>query len=611
MADNPNVPPISRGIGAKSISDLFSPVREGLSLPIDYLKYLQDMGAAGGYGLYGGASDVSGLAASALGFPDFGEKLFNQADKSYQRAGDFLSQSTEELYGKGPVDLVDIFGETEDVMGAPDFVPDDYEAGEIFKFDPTGEGKSKPIPDLLDFSTGPQDRGALGRQVRARKAATQAEVDDAITSKMDADSMYVTPEAKEDKAEQMFTAAMQDFIQEARGTGPDVKGPRSLEEYKKEFAEATGIDISGKPDKSQALMAFGLALMQNKAGKGFNISKMLGEVGVAGEAAMPALEKAKERARQDGIAAGKYALEMRSADQAKAEAAREKAMERSNYFVVPRSEDVKGFLAGIGEGRGRLESLSKYELNRLQNNPEFAKKFDILPAATWATVVEEAMKTPEAKDLYLTSAKEVPLFEGAESDLFKIRVYDPDPNKNPNGQPVIAGNGQDQYEALARMARDTQKAKEQFVDLGILNEGTSIYRYTIDSLNSLGSAFGLQFGNDVPETQRMKMILEKMQAKNAPAILGEAGKTISDADRARVAAIVGTIGATTDPRELQAKFEGLFNDIILGAEADIRQGLSTLNRYTGRSIGDSLGEGDLTEEEQAELYPALKAIMGE
>ena len=249
----------------------------------------------------------------------------NLAIKAGESVSDYLKSPSSVLEdfrsGKRPeseiplgTDLVDIFGETEDVMGAPDFVPDDYEAGEIFKFDPTGEGKSKPIPDLLDFSTGPKDRGALGRQVRARKAATQAEVDDAITSKMDADSMYVTPEAKEDKAEQMFTAAMQDFIQEARGTGPDVKGPRSLEEYKKEFAEATGIDISGKPDKSQALMAFGLALMQNKAGKGFNISKMLGEVGVAGEAAMPELEKAKERARQDGIAAGKYALEMRSAD---------------------------------------------------------------------------------------------------------------------------------------------------------------------------------------------------------------------------------------------------------------------------------------------------------
>ena len=93
------------------------------------------------------------------------------------------------------------------------------------------------------------------------------------------------------------------------------KDPNALtkEDYMKEFAEATGVNISGEPDKSHALMAFGLALMQNKAGKGFNVSKMLGAVGEAGEKAMPAFQKAKEQARAERIAAGKYALSERKA----------------------------------------------------------------------------------------------------------------------------------------------------------------------------------------------------------------------------------------------------------------------------------------------------------
>jgi len=520
------------------------------------------------------------------------------------------------------VDLVDIFGETDPTLGAPDFLPDDYAPGEIFSYDPTGKGLTKGMPETRVEREAREAKEGLDAEIQAaldaqfdtvaaqkKKDAQRAEdfrAKEAKIAEGQGGLQSMTVADSKNATEQMFAAAMDDFIKDARGTGPDVKGPKSLDDYKKEFADATGIKL-GKIDKGAALMAAGAVLMNNKAGgKGF--SGMLSALGEASEAALPKLEAARAQSRQEAVAAGKYALEMRAADTAKAEAAREKAMERSNYFVVPRSDDVKGFLAGIGEGRGRLESLSKYELNKLQNNPEFTDKFDVLPAATWATVVEEAMKTPEAKELYLTSAKEVPLFEGAESDLFKIRVYDPDPNKNPNGQPVIAGNGQDQYEALARMARDTAKAKDQFVELGVLNQGTSIYRYTVDSLNSLGSAFGLQFGSDVPETQRMKMILEKMQAKNAPAILGEAGKTISDADRARVAAIVGTITPTTDPRELQAKFEGLFNDIILGAESDIRQGLNTLDRYTGRSIGGSLSGGDLSEEEQNELKIGLEAL---
>jgi hypothetical protein len=50
------------------------------------------------------------------------------------------------------------------------------------------------------------------------------------------------------------------------------------------------------------------------------------------------------------------------------------------------------------------------------------------------------------------------------------------PNKNPNGKPMVSGDGQQQYEALARMYQDNQKAKKQFVELGILNEGTKLFR---------------------------------------------------------------------------------------------------------------------------------------
>ena len=412
----------------------------------------------------------------------------------------------------------------------------------------------------------------------------------------------------QEQADEGFLAAMDDFIEAARGAGPEAPKERTIEEYKRVFSEATGIDTSGKVDKKDALMAFGLALMQNKAGKGFNVGKMLQSVGEAGDKALPALQRAKAQARQDGIAAGKYALEMQSADKAKAAAAREKAMARENYYAVPRSEDVKGFLAGIGEGKGRLESLSKYEVDKLLKNPEFASKYDILPGSTWGTVVEEALKTPEGKNLYLDKKVEIPLFEGVTDDLFKIRVYDPDPNSNPNDRPMLAGDGQEQYEALARMARDTQRAKDRFVELGVLAEGTNVFSYSVDTLNRMSSAFGVQFGDKATDTDKMKMILTKLQAKNAPSILGEAGKTISDADRQMVKDIVGDINIMSDPRVLAEKFEGLFNDIIMGAERDIQQGLSTLNRYTNRNIGDAIGSGDLNEDEQAELLAGLKSL---
>ena len=83
---------------------------------------------------------------------------------------------------------------------------------------------------------------------------------------------------------------------------------KTMQQYKDEFSKATGIDISGDPDNKAALTAFGLALMQNKAGKGFNVGRMLSEVGAAGEKALPLMEQARREAREAQVAAGKYAL---------------------------------------------------------------------------------------------------------------------------------------------------------------------------------------------------------------------------------------------------------------------------------------------------------------
>ena len=81
-----------------------------------------------------------------------------------------------------------------------------------------------------------------------------------------------------------------------------------IQKYKQEFFEATGIDPSGKPDMRSAMTALGLALMQNKAGKGFNVGRMLSSVGEAGEKALPLADAARKEAKAGQLAGGKYAL---------------------------------------------------------------------------------------------------------------------------------------------------------------------------------------------------------------------------------------------------------------------------------------------------------------
>jgi len=524
------------------------------------------------------------------------------------------------------VDLVDIFDD-DPTLGVPDFVPDDYEAGEIFTFDPTGEGKSKSVSDAMDLQAeidklgtvggrgeiveGPTERADFLEKQRGLAAEEfRLKEKQLVDSQGGLNSMSVADStaAKQDAAEQLFAASMEDFISGVRGKGPETNEVRTLKDYKDEFFRATGIKAPGKINAGAALMAAGTAMMNNQmGGKGF--SGMMSVLGQASEAAMPELVKAREKVDLESRAAGKYALEMRNADQATARAAKEKAMERSDYFIVPKTNNVVDFLANsVGEGKGRLESLSKYELNALRNDPKFREQFDVLPGSMWGTIVSEAMKTPEAKDKWLTKGRSVNLLKGNDDNLFQIEVFDANPNTNPGGGTIAANDGQRQYEALARMARDVEKTKQKFVDLGALNKGTNIFRYSLDSLNGLSSAFGVKFGEDVPPTQQMKMILGKLEAQEAPSILGEAGKTISDADRLRVTKIIGEITPTTDARELGVKFQNLFNDIVLGAENDIRGALSTLNRYTNRSIGASLGEGELSEDEQKELKIGLESI---
>ena len=409
--------------------------------------------------------------------------------------------------------------------------------------------------------------------------------------------------ASGDVIESAFSSAMQDYIEQARGAGPKTQ-ELSLDDYKKEFAEATGIDISGKVDKSSALMAFGLALMQNRAGKGFNVGRMLSAVGEAGEVALPVLEKAKTQARNDMIAAGKYALEARSADRATDAANQEKAMIRDNYFIVPnKGGGVSGDIAGILSDEGRLERLNKYELNALMNDKNFTSKFTILPGSTHAKVVEEALSTKDGTALWDDKVVTRNLIEGIDDPLFSIDLSYGKSGGSKQGQYVLRDVEQVGIaeNALLKMAQDNQRAKEKFIELGILaSDNRNIFTYSVDKLNSLAAAFGVKIGEKETETDTIIRILENIAMKKAPEILGESGKTISDADRERVQRIVGELRAGGDIRTVRARIQDLFNEVILGTETKIRQGLTNLSRYSGKDYGLN-DQNPLNEDEAAEL----------
>jgi hypothetical protein len=429
-------------------------------------------------------------------------------------------------------------------------------------------------------------------------AAGQAGAEEALNIKI-----------SQDNIEKASISAMNDYIQAARGSGPDISEVKDIKDYKEKFAEATGIDISGEVDKSHALMTFGLALMQNKAGKGFNVGKMLTSVGKAGETAMPALQKAREQTRLNGIAAGKYALESKSSDEAKALAAKEKAMQRTDYFVLPKSENMRGLLANLAQGEGKRKSLSKYELDKLMKNPEFSSQFEVLPGSVWSSVVSEAMKSKEAPEYFLTkSPRSVEIMPG--DDGFSIEVFDANPNLGKAGTTQAASTKEvdSGYRKLRRLFEKNQKDKEKFISLQTAIEAGSVNVFSAvgDKVEGLASALGIRT-KGLNSDAKMRAVLKELQAESAEAILGEI-KGTSDFERQLVSEIVGDKTVFTDPKELEYKIANIYEKSVKSEEKKILEGLITLDGHSNNKVSDYFGDGELTEEERKSMNADLKAM---
>lgn len=226
----------------------------------------------------------------------------------------------------------DIFEATEDVTSTAKGVPSDFVPFQI------PEGANVVKGKTVEPGTITQTEGELGSKVIPSKTLggrgtviegmgdrakfmSQMAADAAIDEKMNKDAIagLLGDSGSPDKTAAVEDAFMSGIDEMMSVLGREVPkvGDRKelLQKYMQEFSEATGIPVDGKIDKSQALMALGLGLMQNRAGKGFNVGRMLSSVGEAGQAAMPYLTKAKDDAKQARIAAGKYALEKIKSDE--------------------------------------------------------------------------------------------------------------------------------------------------------------------------------------------------------------------------------------------------------------------------------------------------------
>ncbi len=399
-------------------------------------------------------------------------------------------------------------------------------------------------------------------------------------------------------AKQSAVAALDDVLKQVR---PDAK-PKDYDDYMKEFADLTGLDVSGQPDNSQALMAFGLALMQNKAGKGFNVGQMLSSVGAAGEKAMPALAAARAEAKTTRIKAAEFAISRKDKDEAA-------ALNRTHYYAIPKGE---GGSSAILQNLGKAQSvrLNGQELNSFIGTNS---GYELIPATSYLDIVTEAAKPTDLGKPYLTTLQKTPLFEGA-SDFFTVNVQVADGNYKGEKRPDLVKEEIGVLEGRFQSAEKELNIQEkEFAELTrLVQSGVTVGDALGSVATSFGKRFGLGVGTGATSLQKAQYLLKKMAVKNTKDILGEAGKTISDGDRALVKGIVGDIDSImgADEDELMNRIQQVYSMVVTKGRRNLDSGYRSLSEK-GINIGpyDSSRQSSspLNEDDQAELERLRKA----
>ena len=495
--------------------------------------------------------------------------------------------------------------------------------------DPTVVSKPATIEDILTsdpsvfrlegpegMPVAPIDSSGAGDEAEAQKIIAENEAQREQTKKSAITSLaQLNQEVAEDEMgrgsseaviEDAFSSAMQDYIEQARGAGPETR-EMSLDDYKKEFAEATGIDISGKVDKSSALMAFGLALMQNRAGKGFNVGRMLSSVGKAGEVALPALEKAKTQARNDAIAAGKYALETRASDRAIDAANQEKLMDRGKYWVYKKGGKGAEFSQF---DKGEFVNLNKFELNKLINNPEFDKNYEFINAEKRFDILKaraEALDKDPDKSWSSKGYERISLIGGDPKETpFELTVQGVTRDANYELKPGEYNMklGETKESVIDRMIgyqKDINKDSKMFGDLlKFINDGgVSIPAQIVSRVKQFARSLGFNEGK-ATDPASARRLLQNIAIDEATRILQESGKTLSDTDRQLVQKRVSDINFTlegSDPAIIKRQIQDVYDLVVTKAQDNLDQSIRALGRDFGVFVYPA-GQDDIPENQE-------------
>ena len=152
-------------------------------------------------------------------------------------------------------ELAKAYSDIKDVSKDPSVISQPATIEDILTADPSVFRLEGPegMPVAPIDSSGAGD-GAEAQKIIAEKESLETSKKNQKTTaegKAIFDAKQQIRGAESDALNKLFEQSMEDYLTNVRGVGPE-RRTKDLAEYKREFAEATGIDISGKVDKSSA-----------------------------------------------------------------------------------------------------------------------------------------------------------------------------------------------------------------------------------------------------------------------------------------------------------------------------------------------------------------------
>ena len=357
-----------------------------------------------------------------------------------------------------------------------------------------------------------------------------------------------------------FQAGMKDYMDAAGIDDTPKKGEtkeEALERYQKEFSDATGLDASGKVDKSRALMAFGLALMQNKAGKGFNVGKLLTSVSEAGQAALPALDKATADAKAARISAGKYALQQIKSDEDASAAIQSanRALKKELYLKD-------------------LEYQNDRQLKILEASLEGDDK------------LVEALKNTQQQSMKV-GAKEIKLGRGQDVE-FQGRTVWSDPlidSREVASAYAKTAEGLDTLNQVESLLMDMQDISSNRAGG---TAGTQVMSKLIEVGNSMGMGLSYPSGDDVSIPRQIEVLQRSVLARFKKFLTQETGNGISNVDVEDIKAALGKLETFGDVDKAIMSVNTI-KELFKSSQRDLDPVVDTFldrRQYRGSAEGD-------------------------